>query len=103
MSTSQNTPELDKALRYFKVTSYITGVFLLVISVLYALRLSISSDLWIGGPQGLISLAQFSVDPSTGERIGLEAFGPSNFAVFSQLQPAHAGRGLSVLHERRTL
>ena len=42
------------------------------------------------------------LDPSTGERIGLEAFGPSNFAVFSQLQPAHAGRGLSVLHERRT-
>ena len=80
MSTSQTnpelvTPELARALRYFKATSYITGVFLLVISVLYALRLTISSDLWIGGPQGLISLAQFSVDPSTGERVGFPTQG----------------------------
>ena len=42
------------------------------------------------------------LDPSTGERIGLEAFGPSNLAVFSQLQPAQAGRHLPVLPERRT-
>ncbi|MEN9888166.1 MAG: hypothetical protein RL559_203 [Pseudomonadota bacterium] len=42
------------------------------------------------------------LDPATQERIGLEAFGPSNLAVFSQLQPAHAtGRGISVWPERR--
>ena len=42
------------------------------------------------------------LDPSTGGRIGLEAFGTSNLAVFSRLQPAIAGRDLSVLPERRT-
>jgi integral membrane protein len=69
------TPELAKSLRIYKVTSYVTGIFLLLISVLYALRLTISSDLWIAGPEGLFALAQFSVDPGTGERVGFPTQG----------------------------
>lgn len=69
------TPELAKSLRIYKVTSYVTGIFLLLISVLYALRLTIASDLWIAGPEGLVALAQFSVDPSTGERVGFPTQG----------------------------
>ncbi len=69
------TPELAKSLRIYKVTSYVTGLFLLLISVLYALRLTISSDLWIAGPEGLVALAQFSVDPGTGERVGFPTQG----------------------------
>jgi len=42
------------------------------------------------------------LDPSTGERIGLEAFGPSNLAVFVRLRPATTtGRDLSLMPERR--
>ena len=77
------TTKLASMLRYFRVTSYITGVFLLVISVLFALRLSISSDLWVGGPHGLISLAEFSTDPSTGAKTGLpsQGFSLTSFAL----------------------
>jgi integral membrane protein len=69
------SPQLDKSRKLFKVTSYVTGVFLLLISVLYAMRLSISSDVWIAGPEGALALAQFSVDPTTGERFGFPTQG----------------------------
>ncbi len=74
--------ELKNSLRFFKVTSYVTGVFLLLISVLYAMRLTISADVWIAGPQGLVALAQFYVDPSTGDRYGFPTQGFS-FTVVS--------------------
>lgn len=64
-------PTIKSALKFFKVTSYITGVFLILIMVLWAIRLIFSADVWIGGPDGLIALAQFSIDPSTGEKVGL--------------------------------
>ena len=42
-------------------------------------------------------------DPSTGQRIGLEAFGASNLAVFASLRPSPvAGRSTTDLPERRT-
>jgi hypothetical protein len=73
--TQVAAPELASALRLYKITSYVTGVFLLVISVLYGIRLGLSSDLWIGGPDGLIGLAQFAVDPTSGERTGFPTQG----------------------------
>ncbi len=43
------------------------------------------------------------IDPSTGERIGLEAFGASNLAVFAALRPATlASRTPNDVTERRT-
>ena len=71
-------PETQKEqlpLKYFKVTSYITGVFLLLITVLFGLRLGLSSEVWAFGPKGFISLAQYSIDASTGEKTGLPASG----------------------------
>ncbi len=76
------TPELSRALVFFKITSYVTGVFLLLISVLYGMRLGISADVWIAGPQGPVALAQFSVDPATGDRFGFPTEGFS-FTVIS--------------------
>jgi hypothetical protein len=69
------TPELAKALRYFRITSYITGVFLLVISLLFGIRLGLSSDVWVGGPHGFVALAQYSIDSATGEKVGLPTQG----------------------------
>jgi integral membrane protein len=74
--------ELRNSLRFFKVTSYVTGVFLLLISILYAMMLTISADIWVAGPQGLVALAQFSVDPATGDRFGFPTEGFS-FTVVS--------------------
>lgn len=59
------TPQAQLAhgvLKYFKATSYITGVFLLVIMVLWGIRLSIQADLWLAGPNGFFSLAYYTVD-----------------------------------------
>ena len=77
-----SSPELAKSLRFFKIASYVTGIFLLLISVLYGMRLGISSDVWIAGPQGPLALAQFYVDPSTGDRYGFPTVGFS-FTVVS--------------------
>jgi hypothetical protein len=71
-----STPQSEQAatirgvLKYFKATSYITGVFLLVIMILWGIRLSVHADLWLGGPNGLINLAYYSVD-SNGTKVGL--------------------------------
>ena len=75
MPSTQDTQQLNGALRYFKVTSYITGIFLLVISVLFGIRLGLSSDLWVGGPKGILALAQYSIDPATGDKVGLPGQG----------------------------
>jgi integral membrane protein len=81
MSETQKA-QLQGALKYFKTTSYITGVFLLVISVLFGIRLGMSADVWIGGPNGLLGLAQYSVDPGTGQKTGLPTQGVS-FTTFA--------------------
>ena len=71
-----STPQSDQVttirgvLKYFKATSYITGIFLLVIMVLWGIRLSVHADFWLGGPNGLLSLAYYSVD-ANGTKVGL--------------------------------
>jgi hypothetical protein len=57
-------------LKYFKVTSYVTGIFLLLIMVLWGIRLSIHADFWLAGPDGFLQLAYYSVDAS-GTKVGL--------------------------------
>lgn len=71
-----STPQNDQVatirgvLKYFKATSYITGIFLLVIMVLWGIRLGVHADLWLAGPDGLLQLAYYSVDES-GTKVGL--------------------------------
>jgi hypothetical protein len=71
-----STPQSDQVttirgvLKYFKATSYTTGIFLLVIMVLWGIRLSVHADFWLGGPNGLLSLAYYSVD-ANGTKVGL--------------------------------
>jgi hypothetical protein len=71
-----STPQNDQVatirgvLKYFKATSYITGIFLLVIMVLWGIRLSVHADLWLAGPDAFIQLAYYSVDAS-GTKSGL--------------------------------
>ena len=75
-----STPKNDQVstirgvLKYFKVTSYITGIFLILIMVLWGIRLTIQADLWLGGPDAFLQLAYYSVD-SSGEKIGFPSSG----------------------------
>lgn len=75
-----STPNSDQVktirgvLKYFKITSYITGIFLVLIMVLWGIRLTIQADLWLGGPDAFLQLAYYSLD-SSGEKIGFPTSG----------------------------
>ena len=61
-------------LRLFTVASRVTGVFLLLIVVLYSIRLATQHELWAFGPNGPLSLEQYAVD-AEGFKIGLPTSG----------------------------
>jgi hypothetical protein len=61
---------LRGVLKYFKVTSYITGIFLVLIMILWGIRLSVQADLWLAGPDGFLAMAYYSVDEA-GNKVGL--------------------------------
>lgn len=65
---------LTGALKFFRVTSYITGIFLILIMVLWGIRLSAQADLWLAGPDGFLYLAYYSVD-TNGSKVGLPTSG----------------------------
>jgi len=49
-------PRIRKALRLYKVSSVITGVFLLLLVVMMVLRYGFHVDIELGGPQGFLAL-----------------------------------------------
>ena len=65
---------LRGVLKYFKVTSYITGIFLVLIMILWGIRLSVHADLWLAGPDGFLTMAYYSVDEA-GNKVGLPGTG----------------------------
>ena len=65
---------LRGALKYFKVTSYITGIFLVLIMILWGIRLAIQADVWLAGPDGFAYLAYYSLD-AAGEKVGFPETG----------------------------
>jgi len=71
MSETQKS-QLQGALKYFRVTSYITGVVLLLVMVLWGLRRLGGLELWAFGPNGLVSLESYGV-----EGLGLPTSGVS--------------------------
>lgn len=74
------TPEPSKietiqsTIKFFRVTSYITGIFLLLIMVLWVLRLIDQQELWAFGPNGILSLTHYTVD-ADGFKVGLPTDG----------------------------
>ena len=53
---------VTKTLRLYKVAANITGYFLLLITVLYVIRLTTETDLWLAGPHGLLTFEHFTLD-----------------------------------------
>ncbi|MFM5905538.1 MAG: DUF3817 domain-containing protein [Micrococcales bacterium] len=67
-------PAIKSTLKLYKISSMVTGIFLLVISTLFVLRLTLESELWAFGPNGLLTLEKFMVD-DLGVKVGLPTSG----------------------------
>jgi len=65
-------PQILSTLRFYKVSSYITGVFLLLLMITWGIRRLpfLGFDLWLLGPNGFITLESYGVEgeglPTTG-------------------------------------
>jgi integral membrane protein len=53
---------VTKVLGQYRVAANITGVFLLVITSLFVIRLTNSTDLWLAGPHGFLTFEHFLID-----------------------------------------
>ena len=61
ISASQ-VPVIRGILKTYKVASFITGAFLLLLVLLMITRYGLGADIWAGGPAGFIGLAQRGVE-----------------------------------------
>ncbi|MFM1993401.1 MAG: hypothetical protein RL537_90 [Actinomycetota bacterium] len=65
-------PQIRSTLRFYKVSSYITGVFLLLLMLTWGIRRLpfLGFDLWLLGPNGFITFESYGVEgeglPTTG-------------------------------------
>lgn len=64
---------VTSVLNQYRVAANITGIFLIVITVLYAIRLATSTDLWMAGPHGFLTFEHFVL--VDGDRQGLPTVG----------------------------
>lgn len=53
-----DAPRIRGALRLYKVSSFITGVFLLLLVLMMVFRYGFGVDIEMGGPQGFLALQQ---------------------------------------------
>lgn len=65
---------VESTLRLFKIAANITGYFLLIITILYVIRLANETDLWLGGPNGFLTFAKFTLD-AEGFKVGFPETG----------------------------
>ncbi|WGD37999.1 DUF3817 domain-containing protein [Lysinibacter sp. HNR] len=59
-------PRIRKALSFYKITSVITGVMLLLLCFEMVLKYVFHYEIFVGGPNGLLTLEQVLVDPEGG-------------------------------------
>lgn len=53
---------IRSTIKFFRITSYITGIVLLLVMALFILRRGVGFELWAFGPNGLISAEPFFED-----------------------------------------
>ena len=74
MPTEPNLREtVTKLLRLYRFAANLTGIFLIVITVLYVIRLATSTDLFLAGPHGFLWFETFTL--VDGDRVGLPTTG----------------------------
>ena len=65
-------PQIRKVLKFYRVSSYVTGVFLLLLMTTWGIRRLpfLGFDLWLFGPNGFLTLESYGVEgeglPTTG-------------------------------------
>ena len=65
-------PQIRKVLKFYQVSSYVTGVFLLLLMITWGIRRLpfLGFDLWLFGPNGFLTLESYGVEgeglPTTG-------------------------------------
>jgi integral membrane protein len=75
MSNQPNLREtVAKTLRLYKIAANVTGYFLLLITVLYVIRLTTETDLWLAGPHGFLTFEHFTLD-ANGFKVGFPETG----------------------------
>ena len=68
-----NSEVIRSALKFYKVTSYVTGTFLMLLVLEMIVRYGFGLDVWLAGPNGFLTLEERGLDgmglPSTGLNI----------------------------------
>ena len=66
-------PAIYSVLKFYKVSSYVTGVFLLLLMVTWGIRRLpfLGYDLWVFGPNGVISFERYGIDGEGLPEVGL--------------------------------
>jgi len=66
-------PAIYSVLKFYKVSSYVTGVFLLLLMVTWGIRRLpfLGYDLWMFGPNGVISFERYGIDGEGLPEVGL--------------------------------
>lgn len=70
---SSQIPRIRSALRFFKVSSYVTGVFLLLLMITWGIRRLpfLGFDLWLGGPNGFLTFEDYGVEGEGLPEVGI--------------------------------
>lgn len=57
-------PQIRKVLKFYRVSSYVTGVFLLLLMITWGIRRLpfLGFDLWLFGPNGFLTLESYGVE-----------------------------------------
>ena len=66
-------PQIRRVLKFYRVSSYITGVFLLLLMVTWGIRRLpfLGYDLWLLGPNGFITFESYGVEGEGLPTVGL--------------------------------
>lgn len=63
ISPSQ-APKIRKVIKFFRVSSYVTGIFLILLMITWGIRRLpfLGYDLWLGGPNGFITFENYGIE-----------------------------------------
>ena len=66
-------PQIQKVLKFYKVSSYVTGTFLILLMITWGIRRLpfLGFDLWLFGPNGLLTFEQYGVDGEGLPEVGI--------------------------------
>ena len=66
-------PQIQKVLKFYKVSSYVTGTFLILRMITWGIRRLpfLGFDLWLFGPNGFLTFEQYGVDGEGLPEVGI--------------------------------